>query len=130
MNKKWMPITAGVLDVIHGAGGIFVGFVFIVLARGFGPHNMVNEITGFLLIVCGVLAIVGGVYAFRRKKWPLAFAGAIISLAPSIPYMYIYWPGFDLRYFLSLPTLQGFAGVPAIVAIILTVLSRKQFERK
>jgi hypothetical protein len=56
------------------------------------------------LAILAILAIVGGVYALRRKVWGLALAGSIASLfAP---------------YFLLL----------AIAAIVFTALSKKEFE--
>ncbi len=130
MNKIWIPITAGVLDIINGAFGIFMGLVFLTFDQLLGLYGTFYEIGGPLLIVIGVLAIVGGVYAFKRKRWRLALAGAIAAIIPSMTIMLAFWQYFDPGDFFSLPTLQGFIGIPAIVAIILTILSKKQFERK
>jgi hypothetical protein len=132
MNKVWMPITAGVLDILNGIFGIFEG-VFILAWVTVGLWGTVFEnykVWVPLLIIAGLLAIAGSVFALKRKIWPLAMAGAIIALIPTVPGMYDFWEGFNTSYFFSLPTIQGFIAVPAIVAIILTILSRKQFERK
>ena len=124
-----MPITAGVLDILNGILGIIIGLFFWMFV-GLLFWGTFYEIGGLLLIVIGVLAIVGGVYAFKRKRWCLALAGAIAAIIPTVVAMYDFWERFNPNYFFPLPTLQGFIGIPAIVAIILTVLSRKQFERK
>ena len=125
-----MPITAGILDIIHGVAGITVRYLFPFITGIEAGKIIVSGYLEVLLFVCGLLAISGGVCAFRRKRWPLAFAGAVLSLAPSIPYMSRYLAFYNLRYFFPLPTLLGFTWIPAVVAIILTVLSRKQFKRK
>jgi len=135
MGKKWMPITVGVLDILSCASGIIFGIFLLQAGPRFDPwHSTVYEIGGPLISVIGVLAIVGGVFSFKRMRWPLALSGAIAAFIVLTPLMWEYWWYFDprilSRYFFSTMTLQGFSGIPAIVAIILTVLSRKQFERK
>jgi hypothetical protein len=131
MGKKWMPVTAGVLDIIHGIGGIFLGFLFVALSISFGRDIIVNETTGSILMFCGTLAIIGGIFVIRRAVWPMALIGAILSLAPSVPYMYSFWlSDFNPDNFFDIFTLLGFSGIPAVVAIILTVLAKKQFVRK
>jgi hypothetical protein len=40
---------------------------------------------GLILALIGVLAIVGGVYALRRKNWGLALAGAIAGTITFFP---------------------------------------------
>jgi len=133
VNKKWMPITAGVLDIIHGVLLTFCGLLWILIypwLQTMGSSPWYHHILFPLLVVIGVLAIVGGIYAIKRKVWPLVLVGAIVALIPPVAAMYDFWEGFNPSYFFSLPTLMGFIGIPAIVAIILTVLSKKQFERK
>jgi len=136
MDKKWMPITAGVLDIIHGVGEILVGVFFIKVVRDLpwgGIYGTEEVILWLILIPIGVLAVVGGIHAFIRKRWPLALVGGIVTFILPALFMLDYWEGFEprsLRDFFSSHTLLGFSGIPAIVAIILTVLSRKQFKRK
>lgn len=133
MHKKWMPITAGVLDIISGIFGILQGLYIISWGSFIGFTCSVYEVWevwGPLHIVVGVLAIIGGIYACKRKMWHLALAGAIAGIFPSAPFMVSYLEEFSIRYFMHLPTSLDFKLVFAIVAIILTVLSRKQFERK
>jgi len=42
-------------------------------------------IIGIVLIVFGIIALVGGVHAIRRRRWGLALAGGILSF-PFIPF--------------------------------------------
>jgi MFS family permease len=134
MNKKWMPKTAGILDVLNGIFGMIMGY-FLFIIEGWLGWGPLYAIGGPVLFFIGVLAIVGSVFTFKRKRWWLALVGSIFALIPIALYMYFIWHSFDpsylseasLRYILTVP-LMGFIGVPAIVAIILTVLSRKQFE--
>ncbi len=102
MVKPWMPIVAGLLDIVSGAMGVVVGLcmslrMFAVraaqaapgVAPRVGPHagtfpqmpHMffpgMGIALGVALLVIGVLAIVGGVYALRLKVWGLALAGSI-----------------------------------------------------
>ena len=58
---------------------------------------------GISLITVGIIAIVGGVMAIRRRNWGLALAGSILAV-PGIP--------------------------PAgVVALILVAMSRKEFSK-
>lgn len=115
MKKTWMPMTAGILDIICGAFALIGGLVLVVVGTvGSGVLMYFGvEIPPFLpvalfsaiaapVIIVGILAIVGGVYALRRKKWGLALAGSIAAFFPS-------W-------------LLG------IAAIVLTILSKNEFE--
>jgi len=37
------------------------------------------------MIAMGVIALIGGIFALRRKAWGFALAGAILALFPIIP---------------------------------------------
>ena len=37
------------------------------------------------LIAIGIMALIGGIFALRRKAWGFALAGAILALFPVIP---------------------------------------------
>jgi hypothetical protein len=144
MNKKWMPITAGILDIIAAVvyGGI-PGYVVIweiykplygyPFPGGFGIFDWM----GLVGIPAGILAIIGGVHAIIRKRWWLALAG---SVAISIPVLML-WGFLAITQGSAIPAIAlftseaiigtelwliilVFSGIPAIV---LTVLSKKQF---
>lgn len=82
MEKTWKPTTAGILTIIGGCIGIGIGA--LVAAIG--------EITGALaglawfgaigapLIGMGVVALIGGIYAMKRKAWGFALTGAILAI--------------------------------------------------
>jgi len=41
-----------------------------------------GEAFGILALIVGIVAIVGGIFAIRRRLWGLALAGAICALFP------------------------------------------------
>ena len=80
--KTWLPTTAGVLCIVAGTVDLFIGLLVSTIAEAVGI------LTGFLglgalglpLIILGVVAIIGGIFALRREVWGLALAGAICAL--------------------------------------------------
>jgi len=82
MEKTWKPTVAGILAIIAGALQVIFGTAF---ATGIGFWAGIVEM-GWLsaifcpLIVFGIIAIVGGIYALLRKVWGLALAGSICAL--------------------------------------------------
>ncbi len=112
-EKTWMSMTAGILDIICGCWALLIAFVFVFLGSIFKlfataqiPPFLapVIAILGIPCAIIGILAIVGGVFALRRKVWGLALAGSIASL-------------FSFHLF--------FLG---IAAIVFTALSKNEFE--
>jgi len=104
MNRKWMPIAAGTLTIIGG-----LTFFVSVSLWAFWP-----------LVVPSIFAIVGGVYAWERRKWPIALAGSISALF-TLLFMSTIMRDYRSEWFWAL-TLIG------IAAVVLTVLSRKEFK--
>jgi hypothetical protein len=108
-KKTWMPTTAGILDIIAGCWGLLLALMFILIGS---VTRFVPDVPPYLfpiftglslpLLLVGILAIVGGIYALKRKIWGLALAGSIAAFFPS--------------WILGLP------------AIVLTALSKKEFE--
>jgi hypothetical protein len=130
MNRKWMPITAGVLDILHGIFGIILGLMVMVLSNLLGPITHFDEILGPLLLIMGILSIIGGIYSIKRTTWRIALVGVITSILPSTLYMEQYWQEFSLRHTFYISDLLVFTlALPAVFAIVLTVLSRKQFNK-
>ena len=128
MQKPWMPVVAGLLDIVSGAMGVAVGLcmslrMFAVkaaqaapgVAPRIAPHagnypqmpHMffpgMGIALGIALLVIGVLAIVGGVYALRLKAWGLALAGSIGAVITG--------------------------PVIGLLALIFTVLGREDFQK-
>jgi len=116
MDKSWWPTIAGILDIISGSLGIILGLlvvvgivVFSAIGAGRGvPEEFVQYGPAFLiaitipLVLLNIVSIIGGVYALKRKKWPMALAGSITTF-------FVNW----------------FFGAAAIV---FTVLSRNEFK--
>ena len=81
-NRTWMPATAGVLAIIAGVLCLFTGLLVGTILSAIGsivgvPHAGVLAIP---LIVFGIVAVVGGVFAIQRKAWPMALIGSICAL--------------------------------------------------
>ena len=98
-RRTWMPTTAAILIIIAGAVGIGTGawITFLGGAMGLGGamvggfgEALVSGILGGLgaiigmfgaaSIAAGIVAIVGGIFAFRRRVWGLALAGSILAI--------------------------------------------------
>jgi hypothetical protein len=122
-NKRSGLLTAGgVLSIIGGAFEVIGGVIMVVLPMGvkillrlallpFHPGGWWERIipvipfwliiVGVPLLVLGIIAIVGGVLALRRKNFGLSLAGAICALPTKIL---------------------------GILAVIFVSLSKKEFE--
>ena len=84
MEKTWQPTTAGTLNIISGCFGI-VGGVYIANIGGLEwdlPALVVAivGVVGISRIALGVIALIGGIFARRRKLWELALAGSILAI--------------------------------------------------
>ena len=95
--RTWKPTASGIMTIISGCYGISLGaalrqgpsflsqFLSYIWISGV-PFDMGGDTAselaayGILYIVFGVIAVIGGVYALRRKAWGLAVSGAILSL--------------------------------------------------
>ena len=104
MEKPWMPVVAGLLNIVSGALGVVVGLCMSLRGLVFTAANAAQGIAprvphagaypqmphlffpgigiafGIALLVIGVLAILGGVYALKLKAWRLALAGSIAAV--------------------------------------------------
>jgi len=113
-NRSGLLTAGGILSIIGGVfeviGGVIV--VLIVATTVFPPLPLgasfeIYVIPTWLfivagpLIVLGIVAIIGGVSALRRKSFGLSLAGAICALA---------------------------SGLLGILAVIFVSLSKKEFE--
>jgi RNA polymerase subunit RPABC4/transcription elongation factor Spt4 len=85
-GSTWMPLTAGILDLVAGVPALIIG---ILVAAGLGALGWISGIAGVgvimavmgvPLIIFAIIAIVGGVFALRKRIWGLALAGSIFAL--------------------------------------------------
>ena len=110
MNKKWMPITTGVINIIVGIFQVpFTIFGIFLIGVETGPLGTQENIYIAIMFLLALLAIMGGIYHIFRTKWPLAIVG---STATSI-----------ILYLAS-----EFFVILGIAAIVLTVLSKREFK--
>ena len=109
----WMPLVAGILDLVAGVFALLIGIALAAglgmlgaLIGGLGGISGVGAIMGTIavpMIVFAIIAIVGGVFAIRRRIWGLALAGSICALFSP-------------------------AWILGIAAIVLTALGKKHFK--
>ena len=78
--KTWKPIAAGILSIISGT--------FIVWYR---LSELIRVGSSPVGIILGLIAIVGGIFAIRRRAWGLALAGAICAIVPPHPWGFLIW---------------------------------------
>ena len=81
MERTWKPIAAGILCVIAGVIGLIAAVAVVALV---GLWSLISDEIGLTilaplipLILFGILPMVGGIYALRRRRWRLALAGSI-----------------------------------------------------
>ena len=82
--KTWKPTTAGILSIVAGTVSVITG-IFVV-----SVSELIGMMAGFWgmgaigtpALVVGIVAIVGGAFAIRRRIWGMALAGAICALFP------------------------------------------------
>lgn len=130
MNKTWMPGVAGILDIIGGAFQLLVSVYALVhlvpnVTSPGADYLLVLAVISFSgCMVTGTLAIVGGVYAVRRKKWSLALAASIVAFFPPvIAFGFFPIPAqVDLAILLIL--------LLTAITISFVALSKKQFKQQ
>ena len=117
-GKTWKTRTAGILAVVAGAIGVTEWvWVAVLEVLGWG-WPAVGDFLGLgailptvaaVTLTIRILAIVGGVFALKRKRWGLALAGSVCAIFSSVFLMLV--------------------NVPlGIAAIVLVVLGRGEFE--
>jgi hypothetical protein len=80
-EKSGLPVAGGVLVIIasigyFAVGGLIVGGSSII---GFGA----GALCGVVLLILGIIALLGGIFAIQRKNFALALIGSIFVI-PSI----------------------------------------------
>ena len=88
MNERtWRPKTAGILSIIAGLTALISSPLLIA----YGSIATLGIISGdwwgffllqvgFLLIPTSIIAIVGGIFSIRRRKWWMALTGSIAAI--------------------------------------------------
>lgn len=126
MNKTWKPIAAGITGII--VGGLQVPYTILmligsVLEEGFSISSCILFTMKALF---AFFAIAGGINHLQRTRLPLAMAGSIavfFCFAQFLLPRLISWSWSEI-YWVEVVLL-----LPGIAAIVLTVLSRKEFKK-
>jgi len=106
VKKTSLPLIAGILNITIGVIILIMLLIFAIIPA-FLPVNIGHVEAGMLLFlilpgfIIGVLALAGGIFAIRRKRWGWALAGSIATAINPLPL--------------------------GIIAVILVVLSKKEF---
>jgi len=104
-KKARLSLAAGIIDIAAGGFSLvsllFVAIVMVVVA-GDGEIPLFMALIPLAMVIPGVLAIVGGIFALRRRSWVMALIGSIALVVIS--------------------------SVPGIAAVVLTVMARDEFE--
>jgi hypothetical protein len=89
VSKTTKPIIGGILTIISGALGILgtisyaigLGDVGSGFAKGDMPPFVPSIIFGMPIpsLIIALLALVGGIFAIRRKKWQWSLTGSIAA---------------------------------------------------
>jgi hypothetical protein len=109
----WMPVTAGILELIAGVAGLIVGIIYAVVA-GFLTFFIagLGALLGAPLIILSIVAIVGGIFSIRKRAWGLALAAAICAFISGV-----------LGFPWTVPAIAL-----GIAAIVFTALGKGQFK--
>jgi hypothetical protein len=119
-----MPIAAGILDILGGVIQLLLA-IFLIIARIISDVYTLGDKDTFLIItlfvLSALLAIIGSIYSIRRTRWSLALIGSIAASA-LLPIIIVYFIVYE----------EALGGLiytpPGIAAVVLTVLSKKQFK--
>ena len=89
VGSDWMPLVAGVLDLVAGVPALLLGIVIaakvtgeppsMLAAFGFGSLWGMLHLLAIPLIIAGIVAIAGGFAALKKKVWWLALAGSVVA---------------------------------------------------
>jgi len=117
--RTWKARAAGILTIVAGSLAVVESvFVAALVIRALGWLEVFSALdqSGIVaaavavVIISAIVAIVGGVFALKRRIWGLAIAGSICAIFSFIA----------IPFLLNLPL--------AIAAIVLVVLGRGEFE--
>jgi len=112
--KTWKPIAGGVCGIVAGAAGVLTGAAvgafgawWPLLTPHMNPWTTCSGLglLGWPLLILGIVAIVGGIFAIQRRLWGLALAGSICAV--------LILPAFLL----------------GVLSVVFVSLARSEFER-
>jgi len=128
MNKTWMTKFAGITDIVVGGLGTvcsLYSLMYTLVIHGGREWSYEEPITlmfAIPLLVFGILAMVGGVYALKRARWGWALTGTIATFLLLFP---LGVAGMVLE--IPIP-LSYLVVLPGIAAIVFTIITRNTFQ--
>ena len=91
-NKSWLPLIAGILSIAAGSLILIIIFIFVIgsiIIRMAESGLLDFDISTLLIIIpamiIAALAIAGGIFAVKRKRWGWALAGSIAAALMPLP---------------------------------------------
>ena len=95
------PVIGGILSIVSAS----ISLLFVVLFSFISPGSWFLAFGGLwiALLGAGILAIIGGILAIKRKEWLLSLIGVIASIF-------------------------SFVGLLGVIATVLVAISKKQFN--
>jgi hypothetical protein len=128
MNRKWMPIAAGIFEILSGFMFLASAFLYLMMLHVMGAPWVGLSPAVILAGFLGVLPMVGGICALRHRRWKLAFVGTFptVTLFLIVPetlgkFAYIQW-GMAQPYSFASSLLFS------ISPIALIVISKREFK--
>ena len=94
-----IPAIGGVLSIVSAGISLLIVLWSVALAHNFFVFGGLM----ILMLISSILALIGGIFAIKRKHWTVSLLGAIASVI-------------------------GFTGLLGIVATILIAMSKKEFR--
>ena len=119
-----MPITAGILMVVSCLN-LVVQMIFL------GIDGFITFLPLVIsTIIAGIIVIIGGIKAIDKSGWMRAILGSISSLFISVCYVIMYMST-DLYHRTPklVLTINWVTLCLCIVAIVMIIISRKQFQK-
>ena len=121
MKRTWKPTTAGILSIIAGSLTVFE----IIMA---GATTRYEGLTIWYwwwrnmapLMLIGVVAILGGIFALYRRIWGLSLAGTLCSIVFSLFVT-------SKSYLTSVGIIFGIIAVISILALIFLLRAKNEF---
>jgi hypothetical protein len=137
-----LSIIGGALAVLGGGTGVGLNIANMDIVERMVPPSMYTEIyagmiRGLILaasfFAVGIVAIVGGVSAVRRKNFGLSLTGAICALSLILLGWYIVGSA-PAGMFFSQPLAMAISGIVLVIlgilAVIFVVLGKREFREK
>ena len=76
LQKINKPVVGGILSIISGV--LFIGVAIVILRAEWGEIPLLGLVIAMAYVfIGGIMPIVGGIFALKKKQWKLAFAGSI-----------------------------------------------------